>query len=206
MYDELDYDALLGDDIEYFEPETEIIGRRRGRARPTPFARGRGRGRSRGRSSRGRSPAGYARLRAPAATRALMAGNIAPGVPRTGAAVLALGFGNFQIVGAATTVTVNIRPQRPILVRRLSIVTFDSAPAMIGQDLVTAFTVGVNSQLVGTSGIPIEAFGPLATDIVLAGDVATPGVDVSLTITRTVAPGAPQFVNYAAVLFGESLT
>ena len=135
-----------------------------------------------------------------------MSSNVAPGVPRPGAAVLALGFGNFQIAGAATTVTVNIRPQRPILVRRLSIVTFDVGAPAGGQAMITQFNVGVNSQLVGTSGLPVESFGPLATDIVLAGDVATPGVDVTLTITRTVAPGGVTAQNFAAVLFGESLT
>ena len=193
-WDDLDYGALLGEDIEYIEPGVELLGRRR-RPRPRP----------RRRTSRRSRPRGI-RMRAPQATRALMAGNIAPGVPRPGAAVLALGFGNFQIAGAATTVTVNIRPQRPILVRRLSIVTFDVGAVAVGQALVTQFNVGVNSQLVGTSGIPIEAFGPAATDIVLAGDVATPGVDVTLTITRTAAPGGVTAQNFAAVLFGESLT
>mgnify|MGYP003656286559 CR=1 FL=1 len=188
-HDWLDEELLgyEGDEMDIFEPEEadDLLGRRVIRYR----------GRRRG-----------IRWRAPNASRALMSSNVAPGVPRPGAAVLALGFGNFQIVGAATTVTVNIRPQRPILVRRLSIVTFDVGAVAVGQALVTQFNVGVNSQLVGTSGLPVESFGPLATDIVLAGDVAVPGVDVTLTLTRTAAPGGATAQNFAAVLFGESLT
>jgi len=207
MYDELDYDALLGEDIEYFEPETELIGRRRSsRSRPTPFAMQRGRGRSRGRSPRGRS----VRMRAPAATRALMAGNIAPGVPRPGAAILVLGFGNMVVPVGSTSVSVSIRPQRPILVRRLTIVETPSLlpapPTTNAAGLVTVFNVGVNSQFVGTSGVPTAAFGPLATDIVLAGDVATPGVDITLTITCTDPTAVGSFFTFQAALYGESLT
>jgi hypothetical protein len=148
-------------------------------------------------------------MRAPNATRALMAGNIAPGVPRPGAAVLVLGFGNLTIAAGATTATVSIRPQRPILVRRLVITETDSltaAPAEPANALVTVLNVGVNSQFVGTSGVPTLAFGPLATDIVLAGDVATPGVDVTLTITCTDPTTIGSFRTFQAALYGESLT
>jgi hypothetical protein len=139
----------------------------------------------------------------------LMAGNIAPGVPRSGAAILVLGFGNMTIAAGATTATVSIRPQRPILVRRLTIVETPSllvAPTTATNGLVTVFNVGVNSQFVGTSGVPTQAFGPLATDIVLAGDVATPGVDITLTITCNDPTAAGSSVNFQAALYGESLT
>jgi len=219
MYDEFD-DDLLGEDDFFDEADIEILGRRRSpgqmmrdiqahsrNTRRRAMARARG-GRGRGRRSAPPSRGRAIRMRAPQAARSLMASNVAPGVPRPGAAVLALGFGVFRITGAATTVQVNIRPQRPILVRRLLITQLDDtavAPAL-GTNLVTQFNVGVNSQLVGTQGLPVGAFAPNATDIVLAGDVATPGVDISLTINRSVAPGGLSFVEFSAVLFGESLT
>jgi hypothetical protein len=65
--------------------------------------------------------------------------------------------------------------------------------------------VGTNSQLAGSLALPAEAFGPAAEDVYLAGTSAQPGIDISLTIAVSAAPGVGESIGVSAVLFCDAV-
>jgi hypothetical protein len=86
-------------------------------------------------------------------------------------------------IAAGATEIVTVRPQRPFRVERLTLTA--SAPGA----LLVDFRVGATPQFVSAGAVPVEVFGPTATDNVLHGDTASVGMDITIVIVNpTAAP------------------
>ena len=174
-YDDDDDDDLVGDD------DDDLLGRRRRRRRR----------RRRGKSSRG--------------ARALLRQNVAPGVAKPGLKRLVLGMGNQTLGSTATTVTFTVRPQIAIKVQKLLILETNIGAVAPGVSTVTVMNVGNASQFAGSGAVPVATFGPTVYGNVLHGDVAEPGVDLTMTVVRTIAPGGTATVEYSGAIIGEAV-
>ncbi len=180
--DDDDDDDLLGDDI---------LGARRRRRR-----RGRGRGRGRRAISRYRGTAKRAALR-----KALVPKT--PGVPKPGGREWPLGFGVFTFVNAGvTTNTFTASPQRPFKGIRLVVVVNRSAGAVAELVSIAALNVGQSNQLVGASALPAEGFAQNAFQVTLALDPATPGIDITIQMNISAAPGLGETVTVSPMIIG----
>jgi hypothetical protein len=81
------------------------------------------------------------------------------------------------------TIPVVVSPQRPFRVERLTLTA--TAPGA----LIVDFRVGAMPQFVQAGSVPVEVFGPQATDNVLHGDTATVGMQVTVVLNNpTAAP------------------
>ena len=117
-----------------------------------------------------------------------------------------VGLGAQTMGSAATTVSFSTNNiGKPIRVERLLIQVTDVGAVAAGAETVDILQIGVDSQLAGALGNPIEAFGSTAqSGVVLAGGWWYPGVTLTLTINRTAAPGGTTTVVYTASIFGET--
>ena len=144
-------------------------------------------------------------LRNPSGFRNLMRSNIAPGVARPGEGLLAQGFGVATLGSTDTVLQMTANPQKPIKLERLIIETTDVGAPAAGILTLEVLGVGVESQLVGTGGIPVTTFAAKSVGVRLNGDVAVPGVDINMGLNRTAAPGGTASVVVAAAVLGRSV-
>lgn len=129
-----------------------------------------------------------------------------PGVPKMGAREFPLGFGTFTFVNAGATVaTLTAQPQRPFKGARLVIVVSRSAGATAEAVTITQLNVGQNNQLASAAQLPAEAFAPGAQDVVLNLDPATPGIDITLGLAVSAAPGVGESIAVTAMLIGNAI-
>jgi len=197
---EEDIDALLGDeddddddDLEGYDDDDAIIGARR-RGRRGRFAR---RGRRRGRRPMRRS---YQAKRA--ALRSALVPKT-PGVPKPGGREWPLGFGVFTFVNAGvTTNTFTASPQRPFKGIRLLVVVNRSSGATAELVSISSLNVGQSNQLVGASALPAEGFAQNAFQVTLALDPATPGIDITIGMNISAAPGVGETVTVSPMIIG----
>jgi hypothetical protein len=157
--------------------------------RPAPPARGQ--------AGRAGAPAPYVQLARAFDTRRPEAG---PGLrgffmPFTG--------GQFTSVITALTLTAN--PQRRFLGQRMVISIGRTGATATGVVSVTNLTVGVAPQLVNFGNMPADAFAANAFGTDLAMDAANSGDTVTLQLTLAGALTAPDVINIAAGIFGESI-
>ena len=101
------------------------------------------------------------------------------------------------MVPAKNTVTVTIRPQRPIRAERLVL----DGQAINGL-FVTDFLVGAEPQFVNSGAVPASVFSPSGFNMELRGNTAQPGIDITLVLQNTT--GAPIVIG--GMLLGTSLT
>lgn len=140
-----------------------------------------------------------------AGIRSLTQANITPGVSRTRRGKLVLGMGNGAFGAAGTTVVLTQQPQRPIKVERVVIIAEKDGAVAAGIELVDDLKVGTQSQLASNGAVPASAFAPDAFDVELDGDVAVPGTNVTLELSRTAAPGVGTDVLVAACIIGSAV-
>jgi len=129
-----------------------------------------------------------------------------PGVPKAGARNFPLGFGSFTFVNAGVTSALLVaNPQRPFKGARLVIDVRRSTGAQAELVTVTSLNIGQNNQLVSSAALPAEAFRPDGFDTVLSLDPATPGIDISLGIAISAAPGVGETVAISAMIIGDTI-
>lgn len=129
-----------------------------------------------------------------------------PGVPAPGARNFPLGFGSFTFVNAGVTSAVlTANPQRPFKGARLVIDVKRSAGATAELVTVTSLNIGQNNQLVSSSPLPAEAFLPSSFQTMLSLDPATPGIDITLGLAISAAPGVGETVAVSAMLIGDTI-
>jgi len=129
-----------------------------------------------------------------------------PGVPAVGARNFPLGFGAVTFVNAGLTqFNLVANPQRPFKGARLVIDVRRSAGALAELVTVTTLNIGQNNQLVSSAALPAEAFRPDGFDTVLSLDPATPGIDITLGIAISAAPGVGETVAVSAMLIGNTI-
>lgn len=129
-----------------------------------------------------------------------------PGVARPGGRLLMLGFDPIQFTDAsALTLFLTAEPQRPFKGGRLVIDAVRSASGIGGLLTVSSFMVGQVNQLVSAEPIILAAFEPDATLVEIGIDPATPGIDIIIGITCSVAPTTAATVDVGAALFGLSV-
>jgi hypothetical protein len=113
-------------------------------------------------------------------------------MPLTGAAGLSIAFG--------TSGEVDITPQRLFKPGILSAV----ARVVAIEDLiVTAFTMGIEPQLIATGGIPLAAFQHDSTYKLLSSHWVGPGVPLRMTIANVAASGTAKIFG---VWFGDAVS
>ncbi len=100
-------------------------------------------------------------------------------------------------VPANSTVTVTIRPQRPIRAERL---VLDGS--QIAGIFVTDFLVGAEPQFVNSGAVPATVFSPTGFNMELRGNTAQPGIDITLVLQNTTGAG----ITIGGMLLGTSLT
>jgi len=129
-----------------------------------------------------------------------------PGVARPGGRLLMLGFEPVQFTNtSALTLNLTAEPQRPFKGGRLVIDAVRSAAGSGGLLTVSQFQVGQVNQLVSQEPIILAAFEPDATLVEISVDPATPGIDITLSITASAQPGVGETVDIGACLFGLSV-
>lgn len=129
-----------------------------------------------------------------------------PGVPAAGARNFPLGFGSFTFVNAGVTAAQLVaNPQRPFKGARLVIDVRRSSGAQAELVTVTSLNIGQNNQLVSSAALPAEAFRPDGFDTVLSLDPATPGIDITLGIAISAAPGVGETVAISAMIIGDTI-
>lgn len=192
--DEYDLEEMLGEAFE----DDDLLGRRRfgGRARRGGMLRrgagGRfqaGRGRSFVRPGYGPGIPSYSPLMP-----------VLPGAPGISGLQIPLGFGTHTFLNAAaTSVTLTARPQRPVRPIKLVIIVNRSAGATAEAVTVTNLQVGQVSQFGGSAALPAEAFTADNT-LPLAGTSAQPGIDITITLAVSAAPGVGESIAVTALL------
>ena len=129
-----------------------------------------------------------------------------PGVPAAGARNFPLGFGSFTFVnGGVTSAILTASPQRPFKGARLVVDVKRSAGAVAELLTITSLTVGQNNQLVSAAQLPAEAFLPGSFQTMLSLDPATPGIDITLALALSAAPGVGETVSVSAMLIGDTI-
>lgn len=129
-----------------------------------------------------------------------------PGVPAIGARAFPLGFGSFTFVNAGVTQTVlTANPQKPFKGARLVIDVRRSSGAVAELLTVTSLNIGQDNQLVSSGALPAEAFAPGAFHTSLSLDPATPGIDITIGLALSAAPGVGETISVSAMLIGETL-
>jgi len=129
-----------------------------------------------------------------------------PGTPTPGARNFPVGFGTFAFVnGGATAVNLIANPQRPIKGARLVVQVNRTGATATGLVTITTLLVGQNNQLVSAQALPAEAFAPGAFQTTLSLDPATPGIDITLGLSISAAPGAGDQVDVSAMLIGDAI-
>lgn len=100
-------------------------------------------------------------------------------------------------VGAGSTASVEVRPQRPIRIERLII-----DGASLAGLYITDLLIGAEPQFVNAGGVPAGVFAPTAFGTDLRGNTAQPGISVTINFQNTT--GAP--ITFGGAFIGTSLT
>lgn len=96
-------------------------------------------------------------------------------------------------IAAGTTAVINVNPQLPFKLQRISCESVAAAGLVIDN-----IQIGTVSQFVAAGAVPVEIFAPDATGVELKGDTAVPGVAIQITVTNPTA-GA---LNFTGALLG----
>jgi len=129
-----------------------------------------------------------------------------PGVQAHGARDWPLPFPSIAFTATSgTALTTTSRPQRPFRGVRLVIDTARTGATATGLVTVTAFNVGQGNQFIAQGALPAAGFGPGAFQTEMNLDSAQPGIDIVLTFAISVAPGAADRVDVAAMIIGLSV-
>lgn len=96
-------------------------------------------------------------------------------------------------IAALTTAVINVNPQLPFKLQRISCEAVAAAGLVIDN-----IQIGTVSQFVAAGAIPVEIFAPDATGVELKGDTAVPGVAIQITVTNPT--GGP--LNFSGALLG----
>jgi hypothetical protein len=198
-YGEEEYDVadLLGEALDDYDDE--VLGRRRGARR--------GRRRRAGRAMRaGRARAFTRPGYGPGIPKKSPLMPVLPGAPGISGLRVPLGFGTFTFVNAGVTTNLfTAAPQRPVRPVRLVIIVNRSAGATAEAVTIAALNVGQVSQFAGSLALPAEAFAANAEDIMISGTAAQPGIDITLTINVSAAPGVGETIAVTPVLFCDAV-
>jgi hypothetical protein len=103
-------------------------------------------------------------------------------------------------IAAGATGEVDITPQRLFKPGILSAVARTVA---IEDILVTAFTMGIEPQMIASGGIPLAAFQHDSTYKLLSSHWVGPGVPLRMTLSNTAASGTAKIFG---VWFGDAVT
>lgn len=133
--------------------------------------------------------------------------NKVPGVSAPSQVKIPLGFGaallnaNALANGSSVSTNATATPQVPVRGGRLVLNRFDSGTSAC-PILITNVQVGQQSIFASAQGVPVEAFGPTATDTVLTIPAAQPGVIITASYTLTNNTGAALVGTAAATITG----
>lgn len=118
---------------------------------------------------------------------------------------MGLGFVAFGIAGVAAVLgpTPAQRNGRP---KRLTLVEAPVGAPAGGQVMVASIQIGVDIQAMGVAAMPIETFGPTATEFPLSAGPIFVGQDVTVNLARTAAPGAGNDIIVSGTLRCEAVT
>lgn len=182
----------LDDDDEDDDADDEVVGRRRrgGRKRGRRGGKGRARGRGRGRG-RGRRPRRRAQRTAER-----------PGVAAK-AMRIPLGFGTHTF-SADGSHQFSVNPQLEVIPVRLVIRENRATTITAGQVVVADLQVGTKSQFAGPAAVPIECFVPDAIGAELRGDVAKPGLLITMDTTLSGYTGTGNLI-VSAMMWCETV-
>lgn len=129
-----------------------------------------------------------------------------PGVPGPGLKLQPLGLSSIAFTAASgTALSMTASPQRPFKAKRLIMDFTRSGATATGLITVTSINVGTDNQLVGTGPLPAAAFSVTAFDANIAFAPATPGIQIAVGVSTSLAPTAPDRIDVAGALFGTSL-
>jgi len=187
-YDD-DTDDLLGLLLDAGDDDDDELGARRRKTR-TRARRGRSM------SSRG------SRVRA---LRNQLVSSV-PGVPARDKREYPLGFNVVTFVNAGVTQQqLTASPQMPFKPERLVLVVSRSSGALAEAVSLESLFVGQKNQLVSGDSLPAEAFAPDAVGMRLDLDPCTPGIDVTMDVSVSAAPGVGETIRVAPMLVGEAI-
>lgn len=151
--------------------------------------------RSRRRISPGRSPLAVRAARQLAQPMA--------GVPKPGPRIEPVGFPVVSFTNTSgTAITVTTRPQKPFKGSRLVLDIARTGPTATGLITVAQLLVGSRNVLVNANPIGAGAFAPNAFGVELLMDEAVPGIDLTLELQTSVAPGVGDRIDVSATIMG----
>lgn len=129
-----------------------------------------------------------------------------PGAPPVAEKQVPIGFGVQSFTSTSGTIlTFTARPQAVFRGRRLVIDVSRTGTTATGLLTLTSLLIGTRNQLIGTAGIPVATFAGGAFGVDLLLDPATPGIDMTLTLTTTLAPGTTDRIDVGAALIGTGI-
>lgn len=138
--------------------------------------------------------------------RALLASDVAPGVPRLGPRYQPMGLGVATFTNVSgTTINLTAAPQRPYRVRKMVIAVTRTGATATGAITFNNLKVGSNDQQVSGGAVPAELFADAVQGNFIRFDTASPGVNISLDISTTIAPGAGDSITVTVGFVGETL-
>ena len=100
-------------------------------------------------------------------------------------------------VAAGASVSVEVRPQRPIRLERLII-----DGATLAGLYITDLLIGADPQFVNAGGVPAGVFAPTAFGTDLRGNTAQPGITVTINFQNTTGAA----ITFGGAFIGTSLT
>lgn len=126
-----------------------------------------------------------------------------PGVPKAGPRIEPLGFPILTFTNASgLTLVATTRPQKPFKGSRLVLDIARTGVGATGLISVASLKVGARDVLVNANPIGAGTFAPNAFGVELMMDEAVPGIDVVLTLTCSVAPGAGERIDVNGTVLG----
>lgn len=126
-----------------------------------------------------------------------------PGVPKAGPRIEPLGFPIISFTNASgLTLNATTRPQKPFKGSRLVLDIARTGAGATGLVSVASLKVGARDVLVNANPIGAGTFAPNAFGVELMMDEAVPGIDIVLTLTCSVAPGAGERIDINASVLG----
>lgn len=130
------------------------------------------------------------------------------GSPPRGARQWPLGFPVANFVNAGpTTIVIAAAPQRVFKGERLVISVARTGATATGLVTLDALSIGAVDQRIATNPLPAEAYAPTAFGVNMHLDPASPGIDISLSITLGgPALGVADTVSVSAMILGASLS
>lgn len=120
-----------------------------------------------------------------------------PGVPAQGKRKQYMGLGQLTFIsGGVLSLPFSVDPQRPVIIRKLVIAVTRSGPTASGALVLNTLNVGSNNQSVNAAGTPcpVELFAPNVQDNEVLFDVASPGVNISGSVSLGTTPPAGETI------------